>query len=45
MDGVKDHIVPHIVNKKMTQEMWKALTALYEGKSVKRRKLMENQLQ
>ena len=32
MDGVKDHIVPHIVEKKTTNEMWKALTTLYEGK-------------
>ena len=25
MDSIKDHIVPHIVEKKTTNEMWKAL--------------------
>ena len=34
MDGVKDHIVPHIAKKKTTHETWKALTTLYDGKSV-----------
>lgn len=44
MDGVKDHIIPHIAGKKTAQEMWKALTTLYDGKSVQRRMLLENQL-
>ena len=34
MDGIKDHIVPHITKKKTANEMWKALISLYEGKSV-----------
>ena len=34
MDGVKDHVVPHIAEKKTTNEMWKALTTLYQGKPV-----------
>ena len=44
MDGIKDHIVPHIVEKKTTNEMWKALTSLYEGKSVQRKIILETQM-
>ena len=44
MDEVKDHIVPHIAKKKTANEKWKALTALYEGKFVQRKMLLENQL-
>ena len=44
MDGVKDHIVPHIADNKMAQEMWKSLIILYDGKSIQRRMLLENQL-
>lgn len=29
LDGVKDHVVPHIVEKNMTKEMWDTLTTLY----------------
>ena len=43
MDGIKDHIVPHIAEK-TTNEMWKALTSLYEGKSVQRKMLLETQM-
>jgi len=25
LDGVKDHVVPHIAKKEMTVEMWEAL--------------------
>ena len=39
MDSIKDHIVPHIAEKNTTNEMWKALTYLYEGKSVQRKML------
>ena len=41
MDRIKDHIVPHIAEKKTTNEMWKALTSLYEGKSVQREMLLD----
>ena len=30
LDGVKDHIVPHIAKKEMTYEMWVALKKLYQ---------------
>ena len=29
MDSIKDHIVPHITEKKTANEMWKALISLY----------------
>ena len=29
MNGVKDHVVPHIAEKKTTNEVWMALTTLY----------------
>lgn len=44
MDGVKDHVVPHITEKTMAHDMWVALTSLYEGRSVQRRMLLENQM-
>ena len=33
LDGVKDHIVPHLSGKKTTLEMWKALESLYQSKN------------
>ena len=44
MDGIKDHIVPHLAKKKTANEMWKALISLYEGKSVQRKMLLETQM-
>ena len=44
MDGIKDHIVPHVAEKKTANEMWKALTSLYEGKPVQRKMLLETQM-
>ena len=44
MDGIKDYIVPHIAEKKTTNEMWKALTSLYEGNSGQRKMLLETQM-
>eukprot|EP00253_Pinus_taeda_P004485 PITA_04485 len=44
LDGVKDHVVPHIAEKDTTREMWEMLTTLYQGTSVQRKMLLENQL-
>lgn len=44
LDGVKDHVVPHIVEKETTREMWETLTTLYQGTYVQRKTLLENQL-
>ena len=45
LDGVKDHVVPHIVEKDTTNEMWEALKKLYQHTFVQRTMLLENQLQ
>ena len=44
MDNIKDHILPHRVEKRTANEMWKALISLYEGKSVQRKMLLETQI-
>ena len=44
LDGVKDHVIPHIAVKDTTREMWEALTTLYEGIFVQRKMLLESQL-
>ena len=44
MDEVKDHVVPHIVGKNTANEMWVALDMMYQGGSVQRRMLLENQM-
>ena len=44
MDSIKDHIVPHIAEKRTANEMRKALTSLYEGKSIQRKMLLEAQM-
>ena len=33
MDGVKDHIVPHLSGKTTTIEMWTILESLYQSKN------------
>ena len=44
MDGIKDDIVPHVPKNNTSNEMWKALTSLYEGKYVQRKMLFETQM-
>ena len=44
MDEVKDDVVPYIAEKKTTNEMWKYLTTLYQGKFVQKKMLLENQM-
>ena len=29
MDGVKDHVIPHIAEKNTAREMWETLTTIY----------------
>jgi hypothetical protein len=33
LDGVKDQLIPHLVEKKNTKEMWDALKNLFEAKN------------
>ena len=44
LDGIKDHVVPHIAKKNTSNEMWEALKKLYQHTSVQRKMLLENQL-
>jgi hypothetical protein len=37
LDGVKDHLVPHLAEKKTTKEMWDALKNLFEVKNEKQK--------
>lgn len=42
LDGVKDHVVPHIIEKDMINEMCEALKKLYQHTSMQQRMLLEN---
>lgn len=42
---VKDYVVQHIFEKNTTKEMWDTLMKSYQGTSVQRKMLLENQLQ
>lgn len=33
LDGVKDHLIPHLTGKNIAQEMWKALQDLFQNKN------------
>ena len=44
MDGVKDHIIPHLSGKKTTREMWEALAKLYQSDSQSRKMLLREKL-
>lgn len=44
LDVVKDHVVPHIAEKNTARKMWETLTTLYQGSSMQRKMLLENQL-
>ena len=44
MDEVKDHVVPHIVGKNTTNEIWTASETMYQEGSVQRKMLLENQM-
>jgi hypothetical protein len=37
LDGVKDHLIPHLAEKKTTKEMWGALKNLFEANNENRK--------
>jgi hypothetical protein len=37
LDGVKDHLIPHLAEKKTANEMWDPLKGLYEAKNKNRK--------
>ena len=44
VDGVKDHIIPHLLGKKTTKDMWEALVKLYQSDSQSRKMLLREKL-
>ena len=44
MDGVKDHVVPHLSGKKTALEMWKALESLYQSKNENRKMVLQERM-
>ena len=44
MDGVKDHIVPHLSGKKTALEMWKALENLYQSKNENQKMVLQERM-
>ena len=44
MDGVKDPLIAHLVEKKTTKEMWDALENLYEARNENRKMALKDKL-
>ena len=44
MDGVKYHLIPHLAEKKTSNEMWVALKGLYEAKNENRIMALQDKL-
>jgi hypothetical protein len=44
LDGVKDHLIPHLVEKKTAKEMWDALKKLFEAKNENRKMALKAKL-
>lgn len=44
LDGLRDHIVPHVVGKDTTKEMWDALVKLYQDPSENREMILKEKL-
>jgi hypothetical protein len=45
LDSVKDHLIPHIVEKTSAKHMYDALVDLYQNKDTGRKLHLKNQLQ
>jgi hypothetical protein len=44
LDGVKDHLIPHLAKKKTTKEMWDALKNLFEVKNENRKMALKSKM-
>jgi hypothetical protein len=44
LEGVKDHIIPHLASKKTAKEMWTAIIGLYQGTSEARKLVLREKL-
>ena len=44
LDGVKDHLIPHLAEKKTAKDMWDTLTKLFEAKNEIRKMALKDKL-
>jgi 2-phosphoglycerate kinase len=44
LDEVKDHLIPHLVKKKTSEEMWDALKNLFEAKNENQKMALKDKL-
>ena len=44
LDGVKDHIVPHILELDTTKKMWDAILNLYQNAATKKKMILKEKL-
>jgi hypothetical protein len=44
LNGVKDHLIPHLVEKQTTKEIWDPLINLYEKKSENRKMALRDKI-
>ena len=44
LDGVKDHVIPHVRGKRLAYEMWTALTNLYQSTNDNRKMVLREKL-
>jgi hypothetical protein len=45
LESVKDHLIPHIVEKETSKDMYDALVGLYQNKNIGRMLHLKHQLQ
>ena len=45
LDGVKDHLIPHLAKNKTTKDMWDTLNQLFEAKNKNRKMALKDKLQ
>ena len=44
LDGIKDHVIPHVRGKTYGHEMWTALTNLYQSSNENRKMVLRKKL-
>jgi len=44
MEGIKDHVIPHVRGKTSAYEMWEALTKLYQSSNQRRKIVLKEKL-
>ena len=44
IDGVKDHVVPHLSGKKTALEMWKSLESLQQSKNENQKMMLQERM-